>query len=239
MKKLILTSVFLVIGFFIAKAQQTERDTYLKPILVEMQKPWPNNRTINIVFHGHSVPTGYFATPIVNTLDAYPHLTLKSLKSSFPNAVVNVITTSIGGEQSEQGARRFNKDVLCHRPDVLFIDYALNDRSIGLDRARKAWTSMIVKAKKKNIKIILCTPTPDLNEDILNENAPLASHSEQIRQLALKYGTGLVDSYEAFRLLKMHGEDLKKYMSQSNHPNEQGHRIVADLISKWFENEKK
>mgnify|MGYP001788605208 CR=1 FL=1 len=62
-----------------------------------MQKTWPNNRTINVVFHGHSVPSGYFATPLFNTLAAYPHLTLKSIKSSYPNAVVNMITTSIGG----------------------------------------------------------------------------------------------------------------------------------------------
>ncbi|MEK5235702.1 hypothetical protein NST99_08380 [Paenibacillus sp. FSL L8-0470] len=31
-------------------------------------------RTLNIVCHGHSVPSGYFATPIVDTFHAYPHL---------------------------------------------------------------------------------------------------------------------------------------------------------------------
>ena len=31
----------------------------------ELRKSWPDNRTINIVFHGHSVPSGNFtnATP--------------------------------------------------------------------------------------------------------------------------------------------------------------------------------
>jgi hypothetical protein len=38
------------------------------------------NRTINIVFHGHSVPSGYFKTPQVNTLSSYPHIFLKKLK---------------------------------------------------------------------------------------------------------------------------------------------------------------
>jgi len=149
--------------------------------------------------------------------------------------VVNVITTSIGGEQSEQGAKRFKKDVLCHRPDVLFIDYALNDRGIGLERAREAWEDMIESALQEKIKVILFTPTPDLTENILDENTPLAQHARQIRELAEKYYVGLIDSYEAFRQLALQGKNLKEYMSQSNHPNEKGHRVVAELIAPWFE----
>ncbi len=33
---------------------------YLKEIKLELKKEWPKNRTINLVFHGHSVPAGYF-----------------------------------------------------------------------------------------------------------------------------------------------------------------------------------
>ncbi|WP_342481353.1 hypothetical protein NST07_08230 [Paenibacillus sp. FSL L8-0340] len=40
----------------------------------ELKRQWPENRTLNIVCHGHSVPSGYFATPIVDTFHAYPHL---------------------------------------------------------------------------------------------------------------------------------------------------------------------
>lgn len=43
--------------------------------------------------------------------------------------------------------------------------------------------------------MILLTPTPDITENILDDNAPLEQHSRQIRILARKYGTGLVDSY--------------------------------------------
>jgi lysophospholipase L1-like esterase len=216
-------------------AQKAEPGSYLNEIKAELEKTWPDNRTVNLVFHGHSVPSGYAATPRVNTLGAYPFFTFKNVKEKYPNAVVNVITTSIGGEQSEQGAKRFKKDVLCHRPDVLFIDYALNDRGIGLARAREAWEDMIESALQEKIKVILFTPTPDLNEDILDKNAPLAQHARQIRELAEKYHVGLTDSYEAFRQLALQGKNLKEYMSQSNHPNEKGHRVVAGLIAPWFE----
>lgn len=173
-------------------------------------------------------------TPVVNTLGAYPHLTLHAIKEHYPYAVVNVITTSIGGEQSEQGEKRFKKEVLTHRPDLLFIDYALNDRSIGLERSLKAWEKMIKQALKQDIKIVLMTPTPDLTENILDENTPLAKHARQIRDLASKYHLGLVDSYAMFKDLAKEGKDLREYMSQSNHPNAEGHKVVLKAIEKWF-----
>lgn len=120
------------------------------------------NRTLNIVFHGHSVPSGYFHGGVVNTMQAYPHLVFHGIKTQYPYTVLNVLTTSIGGEQAEQGEKRFADEVLTHRPDVLFIDYALNDRSIGLERAEKAWRKMVEAALAKGIKVILLTPTPDL-----------------------------------------------------------------------------
>ncbi|MEA4937586.1 MAG: SGNH/GDSL hydrolase family protein [Paludibacter sp.] len=215
-------------------AQQTACSGYLDPVKAELNKKWPHNKTINIVFHGHSVPSGYFATPQVNTLKAYPHLTLCAVKEKYPNAVVNVITTSIGGEQSEQGALRFENEVLCHRPDVLYIDYALNDRGIGILRSETAWRKMIEAALKYGCKIILMTPTPDLTEDIKNDHTPLQQHSEMIRRLAVEYNVGLVDSYKAFRDLANKGENIKMYMSQSNHPNEKGHEVVAQLLGSWY-----
>src|SRR6266704_3351789 len=94
--------------------------------------------------------------------DCDPHLLHRGIKERFPYAVVNVIVTAIGGEDSEAGAKRFERDVLTHQPDVVTIDYALNDRRIGLERARTAWASMIEQAKAKGVKVILLTPTADL-----------------------------------------------------------------------------
>jgi len=99
--------------------------TYLANVVALLDKPWPDNRTVNIVAHGHSVPAGYFATPIVDTFNAYPHLLHVRLKQRYPTAVLNVIVTAIGGEASVSGAARFHRDVLPLRPDVLLIDYAL------------------------------------------------------------------------------------------------------------------
>ncbi|TMM30596.1 SGNH/GDSL hydrolase family protein [Polaribacter aestuariivivens] len=216
--------------------KQDISETYLDSIKVKLKKKWPNNEFVNLVFHGHSVPTGYTTKGVVDRLQAYPFRTLKKVNDYYPYSVVNTITTSIGGEQSEQGAKRFKTEVLNYKPDVLFIDYALNDRGIGLERAKIAWEQMIQEALAYGTKVVLLTPTPDLREDITSEDTPLAKHSAQIRALAKKYNVGLIDSYLLFKELAM-TEPLIGYMSQNNHINQKGHQFVADAIFEYFKNQ--
>ncbi|WP_082063909.1 SGNH/GDSL hydrolase family protein [Draconibacterium sediminis] len=239
MKLIVLITLF----FTFSTTLQSNSDTintkidedYLAEFKKQMQLKWPNNKTMNVVFHGHSVPSGYSTRGIVNTLAAYPHLFLKFLKEQYPTAVVNCITTSIGGEQSEQGAKRFKDDVLCMKPDLLFIDYALNDRGIGLERAEKAWRSMINDALNVNIKLVLLTPTPDIKEDILDDNTTLAGYANMIKKLGEEFDIPVVDVYAQFKKMRQNGEDLTKYMAQNNHPNELGHQVaVQEIIKKLF-----
>ncbi len=208
--------------------------TYLSEVVTQLTRAWPTNHTVNLVCHGHSVPAGYARTPKVHSLDAYPHLLRVGLSERFPQAVINVIVTAIGGEQSEQGAARFEADVLPLRPDVVTIDYALNDRSIGLDRAEKAWRKMIEVCLAKKIPVILLTPTADITAKLDDPNDPLNQHAEQIRQLAAEYHVGLVDSLAQFKRYVSDGGDLKTVMAQSNHPNRKGHELVAPELLKWF-----
>lgn len=225
----------LIVAIFISFTSPNKINSdYLNDVKTELQKTWPKNRTINLVFHGHSVPAGFFKTPLVNTLGAYPFLVLQELKALYPYAVINVINTSIGGENSVSGEKRFESEVLTHRPDVLFIDYALNDRSIGLAKASEAWSKMIEKALEKKIKVILLTPSPDQNVKMSDDNSDLEKHRLQIIALSQKYGVGLVDSYEKFKQKVIAGEPVAAYMSQVNHPNEKGHGLIATGIMEYF-----
>lgn len=211
-----------------------ESARYLADISRLCQTDWPKNRGVTIVCHGHSVPAGYFKTPEVRGLSAYPHLLRAALAERFPHAVINVIVTAIGGENAEQGASRFGEEVLNHRPDVITIDYALNDRGIGLERARAAWVAMIKLAQGKGIKVLLMTPTPDLAAKLDDPNDPLNQHAEQIRRLARENQVGLVDSLAAFQQFARAGGDVATLMAQGNHPNGKGHELVARALLEWF-----
>ena len=65
-------------------------------------------------------------------------------------------------------------------------------------------------------------------------NNILEQFSKQIRRLSEENEIGLVDSYEAFKKRVIAGDDISIFMSQSNHPNEKGHRLIAGELVKYF-----
>lgn len=212
-----------------------DRRTYLSAISQNLAKQWPDNDTVNIVCHGHSVPAGYFVTPVVNPFEAYPHLLHVMLKERFPFSVINVIVTAIGGENALKGAARFQSEVLSHQPRVLTLDYALNDRGLSLQAAETAWKSMIEEALAASCPIILMTPTWDKNYYEQNEEwTKLVTHTEQVRRLAESYSVGLVDSFRIFEQYIEQGGNLEDLLSQINHPSKLGHTLVAEALAAWF-----
>ena len=191
---------------------------------------WPENRTIRVVFHGHSVPAGYQKTPLVRPFEAYPHLFNVRLKDEYPFAVVNCIVTAIGGEDSVKGAARFGSDVLPLKPDLLFIDYALNDRRQPLGNVEAAWRSMIRVAKENNIMVVLVTPTGDAAADLTNPEDPLRRCADLLRRLAVEENVLLADVSAAWVAELARGVPQNELLSQPNHPSLRGHQIAAAVI---------
>lgn len=210
------------------------RATYLAEFAQLARVDWPANRTLTVVCFGHSVPAGYFKTPEVRSLEAYPHLLRMRLAEKYPHAVINVIVSAVGGENAQTGAARFERDVLPLRPDVVLVDYALNDRRLGLERARRAWVSILEQAKARGIRVLLLTPTAATNENLEDPASPLNQHAEQIRELARLHGVGLVDSLARFKAHVTQGGAWTDLLSQVNHPNRRGHELVADALAEWF-----
>lgn len=200
----------------------------------EFSKVWPGNRAIHLVFHGHSVPAGYHKTPDVRPFESYPHLVMAELKHRYPTAVVNTIVTAIGGENSVAGAARFERDVLTLRPDVVFIDYALNDRRLPLEAVETAWRSMIRAAKERGIPVVLLTPTGDQSADLGNPADPLEIRAQGIRKLAAEENVLLADVFAAWRAEIATGTPQAELMSQVNHPNLRGHTLAAKVVLEVF-----
>jgi lysophospholipase L1-like esterase len=52
---------------------------------------------------------------------------LDRLKKDFPNARFSEVNAAIGGTGSDLGAFRVGQDVIAHKPDLVFIEFAVND----------------------------------------------------------------------------------------------------------------
>lgn len=202
----------------------------MQQLFDDLRAKWPKNRTINLVFHGHSVPSGYHKTPQVKPFDSYPFMVYQGMNERFPTAVINCITTAIGGENAVQGAARFERDVLPYHPDLLFIDYAINDRNLKLEDVEIAWRSMIESAQKYQIPLVLLTPTGTRFNKFSDPADALAIRAALIRKLAREYKLPLADVSARWAQVLKDGIDPETLLSQGVHPNREGHAIAAKEI---------
>jgi lysophospholipase L1-like esterase len=207
-----------------------DQDPDVRRLFAELAKEWPDNRTINVVFHGHSVPAGYHQTPQVKPFESYPFMVYQGLNARFPTAVINTITTAIGGENSVQGAARFRRDVLRLRPDLVFIDYAINDQGLQLHKVWRAWHDMITVARRNHVPVVLLTPTGTVPNDLGDPTDPLSVRAELIRRLGWAYDLPVADVSARWQEVVDAGTPKESLLSQYYHPNEAGHRIAATEI---------
>lgn len=196
----------------------------------DLNKAWPDNRTINIVFHGHSVPAGYHRAGEVKPFESYPFLFGEQLKDYYPNAVVNIVTTAIGGENSISGAARFTTDVLAQQPDLIFIDYAINDRSQPVANVEAAWQAMIDDAAAAGVPVMLLTPTGVAGEDLSDPANLLTERANLIRSLASTNDVLLADVTSDWLVETTSGTPEGDLLSQGNHPNLAGHQLAAETL---------
>lgn len=75
---------------------------------------------------GNDVRIGYLGGSITAQAGWRPK-TLAWFSEQFPQAKVSEINAAIGGTGSDLGVFRLGHDVLRHRPDLLFVEFAVND----------------------------------------------------------------------------------------------------------------
>ena len=65
--------------------------------------------------------------PPIPNLTSYRGLIARELESTYPSAHFRFHDSAIGGTGSQLGAFRFDRDVLRHAPDLVFLDFSAND----------------------------------------------------------------------------------------------------------------
>ena len=89
--------------------------------------PFPGTAPINIVAIGGSLTEagghGWFGT------NTNPGWFGQYLRAMFPGRTVNLHNAGIGGTGSNFGIFRLGRDVIAHNPDMVIIEFAINDRT--------------------------------------------------------------------------------------------------------------
>jgi lysophospholipase L1-like esterase len=96
---------------------------------------------------GKPVTALFLGGSITSNSAGFTGLTPKWLQERYPKAKVNAVNAGISGTPSRFGAQRIDRDVLSKKPDLVFVEFAVNDgdnnASEDMERiVRKVWTAL-------------------------------------------------------------------------------------------------
>jgi len=144
--------------------------------------------------------------------------------------------------------------VLAHQPRVVVIQFGINDAAVDVWRKPPATESrvplteyegnlrwMVATLRGQKVKPVLMTTNPtrwtsklrDLYgkppyrpDDADGFDAPVLSrYNEAVRRLAAELAVPLVEVHDAFI-----ARDADKLLLDGMHPNDEGHRVIAELL---------
>lgn len=87
---------------------------------------------------GQEVTVAYLGGSIT-AMNGWRNKTTEWLQTTYPKAKFKEVHAAIGGTGSDLGVFRLGRDVLAHRPDLLFVEFATND---GGTAPEQIWRSM-------------------------------------------------------------------------------------------------
>ena len=82
--------------------------------------------------------------------------TLKWFQEQYPKAKVSEINAAIGGTGSDLGVYRVGFDALQHQPDLMFIEFAVNDGGAEPKRIHQAMEGIVRQAWKSDPAMDIC-----------------------------------------------------------------------------------
>lgn len=210
--------------------------------------PKPGN-LITIVFMGDSITDGQY----VSTPHRWVDIVSSSITRQYINEVINLVfvVRGVSGETTRQGLERFPRDVQEHHPDIVSIQFGLNDcncwaTDYGLPRVSEAayranLIEMIVRARRFGAeRIILSNNHTTLRQKPLLCDRTLEEQRKRynviVEEVARETEVTFCDIDEAFRGMTTSelGNLLLPYPDWL-HLSHEGHKVYAQKIQPYIE----
>lgn len=217
--------------------RQILRSLCLLALFVGAVAMMPQKKT-RVVFFGDSITqAGVQGEGYINQLGGL--LQQKGLADQY-----ELIGAGIGGNKVYDLYLRMDEDVLAKNPDVVVIWVGVNDvwhkSSSGTgtdpDKFQRFYEAILKKLQAKGIRTVLVTPAAiGERTDFTNQqDGDLNLYSTFIRNLAVKYNTGLVDLRKVFLdyNLKNNPENKQSGILTTDrvHLNKTGNALVAEQM---------
>lgn len=195
---------------------------------------------------GEEVRVGYLGGSIT-AANGWRVKSLKWLKEQYPSSKLSEINAAIGGTGSDLGVFRANQDVISKKPDLLFVEFAVNDGSTAPDRIQRCMEGIVRQAWKADPTTDICF-IYTLSEPMLKDyqDGKFSRSATAMEGVAdhyhiptIAFGPEVAKQVTAGTLTFTGKADPAKpeqrfFTGDSVHPNDTGHEIYQEVIARSF-----
>ena len=203
--------------------------TYRHP-LTHTHEKITKDKKVKVAYFGGSVTAGFGSTN--GSLYSWRARSEQWFAAQFPDVQWDFLFSAIGANGTFLGTYRVQRDVIALEPDLLFIEYAINDKYGAFSKERAAWQcETIVREVRQALPhtdIVILLVIDEATSKLLPDLYPTAAgHAE----IAAAYDISVVNV----------GRSLVESMQDPNDPDE-WHRYYIDIVhptdagyAKYFE----
>lgn len=200
---------------------------------------------VNIVFLGDSVTHGCFEDGVFDYDAVYHARVGRMLRQGNPFMPVNVINAGIGGTTAKFALTRLERDVLCHRPELVVVCFGLNDVGGEMAEYTQSLSGIFSALNAQGIDAIFMTPNM-LNTRVDEANTTPAlldfarltcswqtsgrmdAFMDAARACARAHDISVCDCYALWKAMAEEGQDTTQLLvNRINHPTREMHSLFA------------
>lgn len=177
--------------------------------------------TLNLGFIGGSITQGCNASCPENN---YVSRVCAWFAQRYPE--VHYINAGIGGTTSQFAAARVQEDLLKYRPDIVFVEFSVNDENTP--HYRETFEGLIRKILKSGAAAVVI-------HNVCYDTG--ASAQEMHLEIAKHYDLPALSARETLYQFVLEKElDVRSITEDDLHPNDLGHQMLAQLVIEFLEN---
>lgn len=182
---------------------------------------------------GEEVTIGYIGGSITQGSSAgnelcYAKLTTNWFMKTYPDAKINYVNAGIGATGSYIGVHRVTNDLLVKNPDLVFVEFSVNDTTENTQRNIESYDSLLrtIWAYNTNPAIITIAT--------VQENG--TSFQKYHYDIVKKYDLPMISYGDAILSVIKKGDIAWKEISDDNiHPNVPGHDALSQMLTAYIE----
>lgn len=192
--------------------------------LVKVFKKAQAGEKITVAYLGGSITQGSSAGDKL----CYARLTTDWLIEQFPDAEIEYVRAGIGATGSYIGVHRADRDVLSKNPDLIFIDFSVNDTADKTQRNIDSYDSLLRKLYNYETKPAVVT--------IAMTQEDGTSFQKHHSAICAAYDIPMISYREAILDVIGNGHIIWDDISDDNiHPNVPGHKVLTELITSYLQ----